>query len=275
MRSPALRIAALLVVLAPSIASATTGAGRLARPAVRRTSGMVRIPSGEYGPLYAVRGVPRVRVSTFALDRQPVTRLEFLAFVRSHPEWRRGTVRPELAESGYLADWPAALDVGPGDDARRPVTGVSWFAAKAFCAAQGKRLPTLHEWEYVASASATRRDASADPGFRRQLLALYAARVPARLPVAGSGVANVYGVRNLHDSAWEWTLDYDAVTGHVPGIHGGHHAIGHPGYCASAAIGVTDPADYPAFLRFAVRASLSDRATMGSLGFRCAADLLI
>src|SRR5690606_16163782 len=37
-------------------------------------------------------------------------------------------------------------------DARRPVNGVNWAQAQAYCAAQGKRLPTEVEWEASARA---------------------------------------------------------------------------------------------------------------------------
>jgi formylglycine-generating enzyme required for sulfatase activity len=274
MRSRHLALVALLAVVAPAAASAAVGARPGRRPAAV-ANGMVRIPSGEYRPLYAVPGAQRVRIAGFALDRRPVSRADFLAFVRQHPEWRRGQVRPLFAESAYLAEWPGMLDAGRGADAQRPVTGVSWFAAKAYCAAQDKRLPTLDEWEYAAAASESRRDASADPAFRRRLLALYAARSSGRLPIAGSGAANVYGVRDLHGSAWEWTLDFNSVVvaddSRVSGS--GQDARDHRLFCASAAIGATDPANYPAFVRFAVRAGLTARATLGGLGFRCAADL--
>ena len=272
MRPRLIAFVATITVACPIVAAAAV-IGRPTR-AHRGVDGrMVRIPAGDYRSLYAVPGGARVRVATFALDRQPVTRAEFLAFVRARPQWQRGRVGRSFAEVSYLADWPGALDAGTGVELQRPVTGVSWFAAKAFCDARGKRLPTLDEWEYVAAASETHRDASADPVFRRRILALYAARVSATLPIAGSGRANTYGVRDLHGSAWEWTLDVNA--GMPADVS--HVASRSPGandrrvYCASAAIGVADPANYPAFMRFAMRAGLNARSTVAGLGFRCAA----
>ena len=273
MRTRHVALVALLAVVVPTAAFASVPTRREGRRS--DASAMARIPTGEYRPLYAAPGADRVRVAAFALDRRPVSRADFLAFVREHPEWRRGGVRPRLAEPSYLADWPGALDAGSRADLQRPVTAVSWFAAKAYCAARGKRLPTLDEWEYAAAASETRRDASADPAFGRRLLALYAARSSAPLPVAGSGVANVYGVRDLHGSAWEWTLERNStVVADDSRVSGGApDARDHRLYCASAAIGAADPANYPAFLRAAVRAGLTARTTLGGLGFRCAANV--
>ena len=272
MRPRLIALVAAITVACPIVAAATV-IGRPTRGHRVTVGAMVRIPAGDYRPLYAEPGAGRVHVAAFALDRQPVTRAEFLAFVRAQPQWQRSRVGRSFAEASYLADWPAALDAGTGVELRRPVTGVSWFAAKAFCVARGKRLPTLNEWEYTASASETRRDASADLVFRRRILALYAARASATLPVAGSGPANAYGVRDLHGSAWEWTLDVNAGmpadVSHVAGRSPG--AQDRRVYCASAAIGVADPANYPAFMRFAVRAGLTARSTVAGLGFRCAA----
>ena len=91
-------------------------------------SGMTVVPTGSYQPLY---GPAKVRVASFSLDKRTVTRGEFLEFAAAHPEWRTPTLI-----TTYLA---------------RPVTDISRLAAEAFCAAHGKRLPTVDEWEYAAT----------------------------------------------------------------------------------------------------------------------------
>jgi formylglycine-generating enzyme required for sulfatase activity len=230
---------------------------------------MVRLPAGAYRPLYGQRGADTIHVAAFHLDRVAVTRGEFLAFVRSNPEWRRDRVAPLLADRrGYLADWPGATDAGHAADRRRPVTGVSWHAARAYCESLGKRLPTTHEWEYAAAASETRADATSDPAFVQRLVTLYASR-PRPLPPVGSGFRTVHGVRDLHGRAWEWVEDFNSVL--VSDDSRGVGARDHDAYCASAAIGALDPSNYAGFLRFAVRAGLTGRTTLGTLGFRCAA----
>jgi len=231
---------------------------------------MAAIPAGAYEPLYRAPGEARIAVAAFAIDREPVTAGAFLAFVRTHPAWRRDVLRPVFAERGYLGDWPAPLDAG---DPRRPVTAVSWFAARAYCAASGRRLPTVDEWEYVAAASETARDATRDPAFVRRLLALYASRRTDG--PAAPGFRNAYGVRGLHGGPWEWTLDFNSVlvADDSRALGAGGDERDHGLFCASAAIGATDPSNYPAFLRYAFRAGLSGRTTARTLGFRCAIDL--
>jgi formylglycine-generating enzyme required for sulfatase activity len=254
-------------------------AGLLAADAAPRHplhhAAMVRVPSGSYRPLYAMPGEELTHVASFSLDREPVTRGEFLAFVRANPSWRRSSVAPSLSDDGYLANWRGDLDAGDAVDLRRPVTAVSRYAASAYCAASGRRLPTVSEWEYAAAASETRADATTDPHFVRRLLDLYAQRPSdGRLPPIGSGFRNLYGVRDLHGGAWEWTDDGSTPASHahdsVPnGAHDGTHE--HMASCASAAIGATDQTNYPAFLRHAFRSALSSRSTVLTLGFRCAA----
>jgi formylglycine-generating enzyme required for sulfatase activity len=230
----------------------------------------VRVPAGSYEPLYAPAGASRVRVASFLIDRAPVTRGAFEAFVRQHPEWRRGTVRAVYTETGYLADWASATDAGA--DPGRAVTDVSWFAAKAYCAARGGRLPTTAEWEYVAAASATRRDANRDRARNAGLLALYSARsARARIDV-GEARVNAYGVAGLHDLVWEWTADFNSVVvaSDSRSLGAGGDERDHHLFCATAAIGATDPTNYAAFLRYAFRSGLTGRSTTHSLGFRCA-----
>jgi sulfatase modifying factor 1 len=230
--------------------------------------GMVVIPSGTYTPLYQTAGGARVHVARFALDRSPVTRGDYLRFVTSHPSWRRSAIESSLAEGGYLDTWRGDLDAGNANDLRRPVTGVSWFAANAYCAALGKRLPTVDEWEYAGAASETEGDAAWKPAFIQRLLGLYASRVVDDLPPVERGFKNVYGVSDLHGGAWEWTADFD---GNLPSSHSHHASHKHDSSCAGAAIGAPDPTNYPAFMRFAFRSALTRRTTVRSLGFRCAA----
>ena len=89
------------------------------------------------------------------------------------------------------------------------MTDVTWYAARAYCAAQGRRLPTTAEWEYVAAADEWRRDATRDPAFSARLVALYTTRPESRLGGAGERFRNVYGVSALHGVVWEWTSDFD------------------------------------------------------------------
>lgn len=246
----------------------------VAPSAPKPSASMARIPAGSYQPLYGAIGGAPVSVESFLLDREPVTRGQYLGFVRANAQWRRSAVRPLFAGKGYLSAWRGDLDAGDATDLRRPVTEVSWFAAKAYCEAQGKRLPTVDEWEYAASANETRGGVARDARFIRRILALYAARPnDGVLPPVGSGFRNVYGVRDLHGSAWEWTLDFNdaMVSGDSresgSGVGGRDHML----FCASAAIGASDPSNYPAFMRYAFRAGLTGRSTARTLGFRCAA----
>jgi len=229
-------------------------------------AGMVPIPAGAYHPLFAMRNAP-TRVAAFAVDRAPVTRGEFLIFVRANPAWRRSAIKPSLAGASYLSDWPSDLDAGNRTSRDQPVRNVSWFAARAYCAARGKRLPTTDEWEYVAAADEKRRDATSDPAFIQRLIAMYTNH--------RGGFRNVYGVDDLHADGWEWTADFNSAMSAMSagdsmargdGAHGGHHDLG----CAGAALGAADPSNYPAFLRSAVRAGLTRQSATSHLGFRCA-----
>lgn len=222
------------------------------------------IPAGTLQPLYAETGGERVRVSAFRIDREPVTRGDFERFVIRNPSWRRGATASTLTESGYLSDWRSDTDAGSAD--RRPVTDVSWFAAKAYCEWRGARLPTLNEWEYVAAASTTKRDASHDAAHLASLVGTYSARAGRPVGAIGESHPNAFGVADLHELVWEWTSDFD---GSAHGMHASA-AHEHRASCASAALDATTTTDYAAFLRSAFRAGLTRRSTAHSLGFRCA-----
>jgi formylglycine-generating enzyme len=260
-----LRLALLLPVIALPLAVPAGGQGA-SDPAVSATA-MAVVPAGRYTPLYSPEA-GAVEVGSFRMDAYPVTRGDFAAFVRANPRWRRSEVRPVFAEGRYLADWQN--DVRPGGKLDAPVTQVSWFAARAYCAWAGKRLPSADEWEYAARADETRADASADPAHKARILDLSIRRSTPASPV-GSTFRNVHGLYDMHGLIWEWVRDFNTVTVTTDSRTGDSRDT--QLYCAAGAEGATDREDYAAFLRYAFRSSLKGRSSTSALGFRCAADL--
>lgn len=263
-------IAVAILWLALSVAAAGADAGE-----------RVAITGGRYRPLYrqTVRGATRdtlvrravaVVVAPFVMERTAVTNAEYLVFVSAHPEWRRSRVSRLFADVGYLRHWRGDLDPGSAAPANSPVVNVSWFAARAYAAAQGGRLPTVAEWELVASADETRRDASRDARFLERVRD-WTSRPQARvLPSVGSTYRNAWGLDDLHGLIWEWTLDFNSAL--VTGESRADASLDRSLYCGAGASGAGDFADYAAFMRFAFRSSLEAHDTVGSLGFRVAYD---
>lgn len=237
--------------------------------AAQPDDGMVRLPSGTYTPFYARESAQqaaktfdrRVTVDSYRLDRFPVTNAQFLTFVASHPQWRKSKVKPIFADAHYLAHWPADLALR-GGDAGGPVTNVSWFAAEAFCEAQGKSLPTTDQWEYALADRDRSRTA-----IRQQILAWYGRPNSLELPNVQSAPANGYGIRGLVGLVWEWTLDFNSI------ISGQDLRSSGARFCGGSSLGAADPSDYASFMRYAMRESLKAGYTTGNLGFRCASNL--
>jgi formylglycine-generating enzyme required for sulfatase activity len=235
---------------------------------------MARVGPGALRPLYApAPGITEIAVTAFLLDRLPVTNAQFLAFVVAHPDglrWRRGAVPRLFADDGYLAHWAGPLSLGGGARADQPATRVSWFAAKAYCTAHGKRLPTEIEWEFAAAAGEKGSDGYDEDGFRERLLNLYDRPAPKVLPLVGQGPANYWGVRDLHGLVWEWVLDYSSTL--VSSDSRGGKGADRLPFCGVGGLALGTKEDYAGFMRFAFRSSLEARYTAPSLGFRCARD---
>ena len=232
--------------------------------------GMALVPAGSYRPLFrGEKDAKEIPVAAFMLDERPVTNGEFLTFVRENPRWQRSQMKRLFADERYLAHWSGDLDLGKAD-AVQPVTHVSWFAAKSFAAWRGKRLPTTVEWEFAAGAGFTNADGAKDAEFQKSIARWYATPSPDVLPAAGSGRANVFGLRDLHGLVWEWTSDFNSaiVTGDARGDTGLDRNL----FCGAGSLGAKDPTNFPAFMRFGLRSSLKASYTIHNLGFRCAKD---
>jgi formylglycine-generating enzyme required for sulfatase activity len=252
-------------------ASATTAPARADRSPAPREERMARVGPGVYRPLYppspAEADVP---VKEFLLDRLPVTNGEFVAFVHAHPGWQRDRVPRVFADEDYLSHWVAADALGPDVGEQQPVVRVSWFAAKAYCAARGARLPTEAEWELAASASRMQPDGRDDRAWREQILAWYSRPNPAHLPVVGTTPANYWGVHDLDGLVWEWVLDFNSAMLTTDARKAGDKDT--LTFCGGGAINATDKSNYPSFMRVAFRSSLRADYTTNNLGFRCAAE---
>jgi formylglycine-generating enzyme len=234
--------------------------------------GMVPLPAGSYVPLFRAEGDPKeIPVGAFFLDVFPVTNGDYLGFVVANPKWRRSAVKRLFADENYLKQWAGDLDIGAFVNSNAPVTHVSWFAAKAYCAWKGKRLPTTAEWEYAAGASPTRADGENDTEFKKQVLAWYAEPSAASLAPVGQRRPNLFGIRDLHGLVWEWVADFNTamVTGDARGDTGLERQL----FCGSGSQGASNRSNYPAFMRYAFRSSLKASYTVQNLGFRCAKDL--
>ncbi|MDO3522105.1 formylglycine-generating enzyme family protein [Ralstonia pseudosolanacearum] len=252
------RIAAVLVALA---SAAAQGAA------------YVRLPGGDFDsvlPQNAPGRPQRVRIEPFELRATPVTVADFQAFLQTHEAWRRDRVPEVFAGPAYLADWADALHPAPQASPQAPVTGVSWFAARAYCESEGARLPTWLEWESAAAADATRADARDDPQWRQRILTWYE-RPAARVLQPVGGPPDVHGVRDLHGLIWEWVDDFNALF-----ISGDSRTQGDPDkqkFCGAGAISIVRRDSYAVLMRVALLSSLGGADATGSLGFRCARTL--
>jgi formylglycine-generating enzyme required for sulfatase activity len=90
--------------------------------------------------------VRRISLAPFFIGRYAVTVLEYESFVK-----RGGYEKKELWSAGGFGDfsepdnWAEQLP-----HPNRPVTGVSWYEASAYCAWKKVRLPSEEEWECAA-----------------------------------------------------------------------------------------------------------------------------
>ena len=173
-------------------------------------AGMVLIPAGDFqmGSNGAdawsnERPVHTVYVDAFYMDTHEVTNAEYQTFVLANPQWQK-TRLPDVFHNGnYLSHWDGNnYPVGKGD---HPVTHVSWYAAMAYAAWAGKRLPTEAEWEKAARGglvgkkypwgdTITENDANYQTG-RGDTTAV------------GDYAANGYGLFDMAGNAREWCLD--------------------------------------------------------------------
>jgi formylglycine-generating enzyme required for sulfatase activity len=257
-KTAALALASTMAAMA-AIVIAAPGAG----------GDYANIAGGEFRSVLKYEdGQGKLKVAPYALMRRPVTNAQFLAFVRAHPEWQRGRAPTVFAEARYLQSWQSPLQPGPGVKLEQPVVDVSWFAAEAYCEAQGARLPTWSEWEFAAAADETRADARTDPAWRERILGWYSRPSNTPLAAVGRGPSNYYGVYDMHGLVWEWTEDYASML--VSADSRAEKSGDLLKYCGAGSIGMDDVENYAVLMRVAMLSSLEGANITSNLGFRCA-----
>ncbi|WP_428231522.1 formylglycine-generating enzyme family protein [Flavobacterium sp.] len=227
---------------------------------------MVPIKEGSFVPLYGATTKDPVSVKTFFLDVYPVTNIEYLKFIKKNSNYSKSKIKGIFADKSYLAYWKNDFDFG-NVNPKAPVTNVSWFAAKKYCECQGKRLPTIDEWEYAAMANERKIDARTKTEFNKYILSWYEKSKTYENEI-GKTFKNYWGVYDMHGLVWEWTFDFNSSF--LSGESRKDKSEDKNLFCGAGSVNATDLMDYAAFMRYAFRASLKAQYSTRNLGFRCA-----
>lgn len=142
-------------------------------------------------------------VPEFGLAATEVTQRQFALFLEENPEWKP-TNRAALIEKGFAdASYLADFDASKADD--RSVTGVSWYAAKAYCDWLSRQAPA--GYEVALPSEAMWETAAANASQKVEALGVFNSRSDTGpLPVGSSG-RDAYGFSDLFGNVWEWTSD--------------------------------------------------------------------
>ncbi len=154
------------------------------------------------------------QVDGFYMAQSEVTNRQYKSFLTENPDWSRENLDTLIADGkvskGYLAAWEGG-DYPDGRDAY-PVTGVSFYAARAFgdwlspllpesLGGFGVRLPHEEQWEWAVRSSearAERAGSSGSPVFKNIM----------QTRSAEDSAPNSLGLKNLVGNVWEWCADW-------------------------------------------------------------------
>jgi formylglycine-generating enzyme required for sulfatase activity len=165
---------------------------------------MVYVPPGPF--IYGAESESNLTVANlgqgFWMDRQPVTNRQFCDFLMARGNREEGEV-------AWLDNKSSRIDKKfrpkPGYE-QHPVTGVSWYGARAYAAWAGKRLPTEQEWEKAARGIDGRRYPWGEE-FAAQRCNTTESGINDTTPAGqfGEPGRSVYGCDDMAGNVWEWT----------------------------------------------------------------------
>jgi formylglycine-generating enzyme required for sulfatase activity len=226
-------------------------------PQVHDSAGMVRIAGGTFqmgaSDISIAEPVTTVTLSGYSMDRTEVTVAAYRACVLA------GQCSAEKLDS--CAPWG---NWGVADKEQHPINCVDWGQAKAYCEAQGKRLPTEAEWEFGARGKDSWKYPWGDQAPDASLAKWNSQDGTAPVGTHTAG-ASPFGLQDMAGNVWEWVEDaygaYPGGTATNPTQGSGQYRVSRGG-----SWGVKDAAG----LRGAVRFQRPPGLRADFLGFRCA-----
>jgi len=214
-------------------------------------SGMISVPGGQFYLGQEKGGEPGhlVTVKAFETDRTEVTLASYGECVAA------GKCEPG-GSTWAACNWP-----GRSDKPQHPINCVTWEQANAYCAWNGKRLPTEVEWEFAARGMDGRMYPWGDAAPDSQTICSNKDRT-GTCP-AGSSPADKspLGLLDMAGNVKEWTSTNEELPGGRKAYvmrGGGWH---YDGLTPTMPVRVTE------------RESLPPSETAADVGFRCAADV--
>ena len=205
------------------------------------------------------RPAHRVYLDAYYIDQYEVTTARYAKFFKA-------TNRPQPEY------WSADV---VSDHGNKPVVGVDWTDATAYCSWAGKRLPTEAEWEKAARGTDQRLypwgnqppNEQRAKFFRRGDFQDYGELTDVGSYEAGK---SPYGVYDMAGNVWEWTADwYDekyyskSPEKNPKGPSSGEYRVVRGGGWIIVSVDV----------RYATRSRLTPALRRNTVGFRCAQDI--
>jgi formylglycine-generating enzyme required for sulfatase activity len=146
----------------------------------------------------------KVTLGSFGICDHLVTNTEYAFFIEANPEWAKDRADPDLRDDRYLEEWgPGGLPEGKDE---HPVAFVSWYAASAFAAWLGLRLPAEAEWERAARGGLVGKKFPNGDQMNDKLANL--AKQNRGTTAVRSYEPNGFGLYDMAGNLFEWTADW-------------------------------------------------------------------